>query len=63
MGCSGGAKSVSSKRRDLSVIDSKNRAIPGAAKCFKMRIIEEAAWTLLGSSGCLDFISASSSRL
>lgn len=47
-GATGGAKSGSSERRDLSVTDSKNRAIPGAAKCFKMRIIEEAAWTCLG---------------
>lgn len=44
----GGAKSRSIERRDLSVTDGKNRAIPGAAKCFKMRIIEEAAWTRLG---------------
>lgn len=47
-GATGGAKSRSSERRDLSVTDSKNRAIPGAAKCFRMRIIEEAAWTRLG---------------
>lgn len=44
----GGAKSRSIERRDLSVTDGKNRAIPGTAKCFKMRIIEEAAWTRLG---------------
>lgn len=31
----GGAKSGSGKRRGLTVTDSKNRAITGAAKCFK----------------------------
>lgn len=37
----GGAKSGSSKRRVLTVTDSKNRAITGAAKCFKPTTAED----------------------